>query len=82
VVKDCLTKASKANKASILFSAIGCGQLKYPPEVVANVMFETSLEFDKNNKKSTLKTVQFVVFPQDEPVRKVCFVDALERFEL
>ncbi|WAR20958.1 PAR14-like protein [Mya arenaria] len=56
LVQDCLKKASKEKKMSIVFSALGCGQLKYPVEVVAGIMFESAVDFDKNNKKSSLKT--------------------------
>ncbi|XP_052771707.1 protein mono-ADP-ribosyltransferase PARP14-like [Mya arenaria] len=76
LVQDCLKKASKEKKMSIVFSALGCGQLKYPVEVVAGIMFESAVDFDKNNKKSSLKTVQFVIYPSDEHVKKA-FKDEL-----
>lgn len=46
--------------------SIGAGNLKYPPDVVARVLIEETISFfQKNNGKTTLKLVHFVIYEQD-----------------
>ena len=45
--------------------SIGAGNLKYPPDVVARVLIEETISyFQKNNGKTTLKLVHFVIYEQ------------------
>ena len=54
-----------------MFSAMGTGQLKYPRETVAMVMYQTVIEFDSKNPKTSLKDVQFVLYQKDTETIKV-----------
>ncbi|KAH3790015.1 protein mono-ADP-ribosyltransferase PARP14-like [Dreissena polymorpha] len=69
-VKTALELGSKQKKESILFSALGCGQLKYPVHKVAHEMMQEATDFDKANPTSTLKSVKFVVFHLDTNVKQ------------
>lgn len=64
-MKDSLELASKHQKHSILFCAMGTGQLKYPTDLVAMLMYQAVIDFDKSNPSSTLKDVRFVLYQKD-----------------
>ena len=70
-VKTALELGFKQKHKSILFSALGCGQLKYPVHKVAHEMMQVATDFDKANPNSTLKSVKFVVFQLDTNVKQV-----------
>ncbi|KAL3864547.1 hypothetical protein ACJMK2_006219 [Sinanodonta woodiana] len=65
VMLECLTKADGASKKSIAFAAMGTGQLHYPHEDVASLMYSACVSFDIEHPKSTLKDVRFVLFDKD-----------------
>lgn len=62
---DCLDKAVEDSAASIHFSALGCGQLKYPHDVVAEQMFQATIDFAKKKRHSILKDITFVLYKKD-----------------
>ncbi|KAH3790018.1 hypothetical protein DPMN_168212, partial [Dreissena polymorpha] len=68
-VKSALELVSQQKMKSILFSALGCGQLKYPAKMVAHEMMHVASDFGNANPKSTLKKVKFVVYHLDEKVK-------------
>lgn len=72
---NCLDKAVSDSATSIHFSALGCGQLKYPHHVVAEQMFQATVDFAKKKRHSNLKDVTFVLYKKDLNVIQVlsCF---------
>lgn len=65
VMTDSLEMASKHNKRSILYCAMGTGQLRYPVDLVAMTMYQAVIEFDQKHPKTTLKDVKFILYPKD-----------------
>ncbi|XP_021378675.1 poly [ADP-ribose] polymerase 14-like isoform X2 [Mizuhopecten yessoensis] len=64
-VSTCLHTANKCRMASIAFPALGTGRLSYPPATVANVMLSCVRGFERDMPNSCLRTVMFVIYPQD-----------------
>ena len=63
VVYDCLEECTRLKMKSISMPSIGAGNLKYPKKVVAKaLMEETALFFQKNQGKTSLQLVHFVIF--------------------
>ncbi|XP_078259604.1 protein mono-ADP-ribosyltransferase PARP14-like isoform X2 [Rhinoraja longicauda] len=67
LIKDCLTNTEGSNLDSIAFPAIGTGMLCFPKDVVASIMFKAVLKFSTDRRSAHLKTVYFVVHPDDHP---------------
>ena len=67
----CLEKANKSRSRSIAFPAVGTGNLGYPKEYVAKLMYESIYKFSKNNPRLSLKQVNLVVYHEDEPTIQV-----------
>ncbi|XP_078259602.1 protein mono-ADP-ribosyltransferase PARP14-like isoform X2 [Rhinoraja longicauda] len=67
LIKDCLTNTEGSNLDSIAFPAIGTGMLCFPKDVVASIMFKAVLKFSTARRSAHLKTVYFVVHPDDHP---------------
>lgn len=65
LIKDCLKNTEGSNLDSIAFPAIGTGNLCFPKDVVASIMFQTVLKFSTDRKPAHLKTVYIVVHPDD-----------------
>lgn len=63
-VSSCLLQASKYK--SIVFPALGTGQLRYPRHLVAETMYKCVSQFDQN--KTSLKEVKFLCY-DDETIR-------------
>ena len=51
---------------SIALPAIGTGGLQFPSTVVANIMFDTVINFSKANPGSSLKEVRFALYHLDQ----------------
>jgi poly [ADP-ribose] polymerase 10/14/15 len=51
--------------ASIAFPAMGTGNLGYPRDVVAEEMCSSIVQFSKDNPKSSVKNVFFVIYEKD-----------------
>ncbi|XP_061194415.1 protein mono-ADP-ribosyltransferase PARP14-like isoform X2 [Saccostrea echinata] len=66
-LKTCLTEAQKQNMSSIAFPAMGTGNLCYPKDVVAAEMCNSVVNFSKDNPKSCVKAVEFVIYEKDFP---------------
>ena len=56
---------------SIVFSALGTGQLGYPKDLVAFLMYDAVMTFDQCHPQTTLKDVRFVLYPKDDATIKV-----------
>ncbi|XP_032880484.1 protein mono-ADP-ribosyltransferase PARP14 [Amblyraja radiata] len=65
LIKDCLKNTEGSNLDSIAFPAIGTGNLCFPKDVVASIMFQAVLKFSTDRKPAHLKTVYIVVHPDD-----------------
>ncbi|CAG2200250.1 PARP10_14_15 [Mytilus edulis] len=63
-VSTCLLQASKYK--SIVFPALGTGQLRYPRHLVAETMYKCVSQFDQS--KTSLKEVKFLCY-DDETIR-------------
>lgn len=68
-VSTCLLQASKYK--SIVFPALGTGQLRYPRHLVAETMYKCVSQFDQNN--TSLKEVKFLCY-DDETIRVISFL--------
>ena len=53
------------------FPAIGTGNLAIPRPSVAKWMFDEVITFNKNNPNSSVKTVNFVLYNNDQATVKV-----------
>ena len=78
LMTKCFTQAHQSKMASIAFSSIGTGTLKFPCDVVAKVYFDVAISFSKKHPNTTLKDIRFVPFDQDIPTVKA-FKDELSK---
>ncbi|XP_063432102.1 protein mono-ADP-ribosyltransferase PARP14-like isoform X2 [Mytilus trossulus] len=60
-VKTCLIQASKYK--SIVFPALGTGNLRYPRDLIAETMYKCVSQFDQSN--TSLKEVKFLCYDDD-----------------
>lgn len=70
-VTKCLEEADNKGHSSIAFPAIGTGNLGYPKDIVAEEMFEAVSQFSKKNPRSSVRNVDFVLYPKDTATIKV-----------
>ncbi|KAL1266720.1 hypothetical protein QQF64_002395 [Cirrhinus molitorella] len=68
IIKDCLRKADNLRMASVIFPAIGTGNLGFPKDLVAKIMLTEIQEF----KPTNLQEVTVIVHPSDRESVK-CF---------
>ena len=62
-MQKCLKECTRLKLQSIAIPSIGTGNLSYPDDVVACCLLnETASYLDKNKGKTTLQTVNFVIF--------------------
>ena len=73
---ECLHRLAKMKKRSIIFSVLGTGQLKYPPNQVAQMMYQAVIDFDIKTPKTTVEEVNFVIYPTDIHIKQVNMSDA------
>ena len=50
---------------SIAIPAVGTGNLKVPPEIVAHLMYDEVEMFSKNFPATSLKDIRFVIYDKD-----------------
>uniref|UniRef100_A0A1B8XXK3 Poly [ADP-ribose] polymerase n=1 Tax=Xenopus tropicalis TaxID=8364 RepID=A0A1B8XXK3_XENTR len=65
MVKLCLELAEQHRLKSISMPAIGTGNLAFPKDLVASVMFGEVSQFSSSNKPQSLKEVTFILHPSD-----------------
>uniref|UniRef100_UPI00398F072A poly(ADP-ribose) polymerase family member 14-related sequence 1 isoform X2 n=1 Tax=Pristiophorus japonicus TaxID=55135 RepID=UPI00398F072A len=65
IIEDCLNHTEALQLVSIAFPAIGTGNLCFPKNLVATMMFEEVLKFSSKRDTKYLKNVHFVVHPED-----------------
>ncbi len=71
MVKKMLVEANKNGLVSIAIPAIGTGNLGFPRDVTARVMYEAAAEFSKENASSSLTDIRFWVYDKDTPTIQV-----------
>ncbi|XP_026075336.1 poly [ADP-ribose] polymerase 14-like isoform X1 [Carassius auratus] len=62
IIRDCLIKAESLRKASVVFPAIGTGNLGFPKDLVARIMLTEVQKF----KPTNLRKVTVIVHPSDK----------------
>ena len=65
MLKKILEQAMKQGMTSIAIPAIGTGNLNFPRDVTARVMYETVADFSKDNPTSALNDIRFWVYDKD-----------------
>jgi O-acetyl-ADP-ribose deacetylase (regulator of RNase III) len=65
LVNKCLTLASGYNCKSIVFPALGTGNLRYPPAETAHIMLDTINNFLRTNPSTSLNDVRVIVYQKD-----------------
>ncbi|KTG46693.1 hypothetical protein cypCar_00039653 [Cyprinus carpio] len=68
IIRYCLKKAEKWRMASVVFPAIGTGNLGFPKDLVARIMLTEVQEF----KPTNLREVTVVVHPSDKESIELC----------
>ncbi|XP_040214268.1 protein mono-ADP-ribosyltransferase PARP14-like isoform X2 [Rana temporaria] len=77
IIKNCLALAEQNQWTSISFPAIGTGNLGFPKDLVAFVMFDEIFQFSSKNKVQNLQEVHLVLHPSDRDTIKT-FTSQLE----
>ncbi|XP_052266746.1 protein mono-ADP-ribosyltransferase PARP14-like isoform X2 [Dreissena polymorpha] len=63
---ECLRKADRHSKKSIVFTSMGTGgYLGYPRETVASLMYGTVVEFDSSYTATSLQEVNILLYSKD-----------------
>ncbi|XP_051767273.1 protein mono-ADP-ribosyltransferase PARP14 isoform X6 [Ctenopharyngodon idella] len=62
IIRDCLRKAETRRMASVVFPAIGTGNLGFPKDLVARIMLSEFQEFNSTD----LREVTVIVHPSDK----------------
>ncbi|XP_072542604.1 poly(ADP-ribose) polymerase family member 14-related sequence 1 isoform X2 [Salminus brasiliensis] len=67
IMDKCLGQAEQQQQKSIVFPAIGTGNLGFPKALVASLMLDSVLKFSKKRASSHVQEVMFALSPQDIP---------------
>ncbi|XP_070570283.1 uncharacterized protein [Ptychodera flava] len=78
VIQECLKTAHKKRMCSIAIPAMGTGNLGYPKDVTARILYEEIKKFSRQEPGSTLSEVKVVVYDQDQPTCQA-FEDEMAR---
>ena len=73
VVRDALSYASKMGFKSIALPAMGTGNLHFPRDVAAEIMFNSVIEFSRANPTTSVKDVRFVLYDQNQSTIDVSY---------
>ncbi|XP_061464996.1 protein mono-ADP-ribosyltransferase PARP14-like isoform X2 [Rhineura floridana] len=76
IVEECLKITEQLSLNSITIPAIGTGNLRFPKQFVAKVMFDEVFKFSKTENLRFLQEVHFVLHPSDTGTIKA-FTDEL-----
>lgn len=74
MVFGCLKKTEHSPHKSIAFPAIGAGNLRFHKHEVAQIMMDAVASFAKLNSSKNLD-INFVVFPKDNEMMKVIYIN-------
>ncbi|XP_061194327.1 protein mono-ADP-ribosyltransferase PARP14-like [Saccostrea echinata] len=64
-MNKCLRTAHDSSYHSIVFAALGTGQLGYPKDQVAEMMYQTVIDFDRKCAGTQVKEVKFICYHGD-----------------
>ena len=59
---DVMQNCGKVQASSVAIPSIGAGNLGFPPDVVARIMFQTTTAYLKQNINTSLKKIILVIF--------------------
>ncbi|KAI5107509.1 poly [ADP-ribose] polymerase 14 [Silurus meridionalis] len=65
IIDDCLGRAEQQKQRSIVFPAIGTGNLGFPKPLVASIMLDGILKFSKNRTSRHVEEVMIALHPSD-----------------
>jgi len=65
IVDKCLGLAEQRQQSSIVFSAIGTGNLGFPKPLVVSTMLDSAFTFSSKRSSKHLKEVVFALHPKD-----------------
>ena len=71
LITKLLDKANQCGMTSIAIPAIGTGNLGYPRDVTARVMYEAAIQFSKTNPGGSVNDIRFWVYDKDLPTVQV-----------
>lgn len=80
-IKACLTETQNQKMTSIAFPAMGTGNLGYPRDMVAEEMCSCIVNFSKDNPKTCVKNVSFVIYEKDIPTIQVGVLNRICAFD-
>lgn len=66
IISSCLQIAHKSKYRSVVFPAIGTGNLNFPRAITACIFFDELVDFSKKYPKTPIQSVRIVVFGKDE----------------
>lgn len=64
-MNKCLKTAENSSYQTIIFPAMGTGQLGYPKDKVAEMMYQTVIDFDRKCAGTQVKEIKFICYPGD-----------------
>lgn len=67
----CLDLAEKKKQGSIVFPAIGTGNLGFPKTLVATIILDSLLKFSKNRASHHVQEVMIALHPTDHSTIQV-----------
>ncbi|XP_065148690.2 poly(ADP-ribose) polymerase family member 14-related sequence 1 isoform X2 [Paramisgurnus dabryanus] len=78
IIDECLNQAEQRQQKSIVFSAIGTGNLGFPKQVVIGSMLDLTLKFSSKRGTRNVQEVAFALHPQDAQTIQV-FTDEFNK---
>ncbi|XP_026127707.1 poly [ADP-ribose] polymerase 14-like isoform X1 [Carassius auratus] len=80
IMDKCLDLAEQRQQSSIVFSAIGTGNLGFPKPLVVCTMLDSAFKFSSNRSSKHVKEVAFVLHPKDTQTIQVFTDEFSKRF--
>lgn len=80
VMDTCLSKAEQRQQSSIVFSAIGTGNLGFPKPLVVSTMLDSVFKFSTKRSSKHIQEVAFVLHPKDTQTIQVFTDEFSKRF--
>ncbi|XP_073710890.1 protein mono-ADP-ribosyltransferase PARP14-like [Misgurnus anguillicaudatus] len=78
IIDECLNQAEQRQQKSIVFSAIGTGNLGFPKDVVIGSMLDLALKFSSKRGTRNVQEVAFALHPKDAQTIQV-FTDEFNK---
>ncbi|XP_026232456.1 poly(ADP-ribose) polymerase family member 14-related sequence 1 isoform X2 [Anabas testudineus] len=80
IFKDCMEKAENTGLTSISFPAIGTGNLRFPKDLVVNLMLDEILAFSSKKQPKHLKKVMIILYSGDAQTIQVFSKEFKKKF--